>query len=446
MNLFDALVTESAMDFRGFLAEYRRAATLLHDRTGDIAFRNADLTDKSFMRWRSGQVARPHHPAPAILKQIFGRPVDELFAPRSDEQVRSLLAVVDPVLDEREMAMTARDARAHAAEAAARLLPDLSLDQLEDDLVRLARETGAKPPHLIFMSAKELLGVARVQLDRTQALSQRGRLYRVAGQASALLAACAFDLGAMPYAFELTRAAALYGQVAEHQPLRAYAHGYLAVLYYWSGNPAQAIRKIEEARSFAGIGATGRARLAAIAARAYAHRGQVEEAHRAMLESVAERGCAEDDLHDGVGGEFDFDLERVEMSNSASLLLLRDGRGAEVSARRSLELIAARSANSNPLVIAPQARTDLASALLMRNDLDSAANALAPVLTLPREWRGAGLTGRVNAVRIELASPAFRNARLARDLADQIDDFTLVAAPQVLGPDTTRIALGTGND
>ncbi|MEV7189162.1 hypothetical protein [Kitasatospora sp. NPDC093102] len=75
MNLFDALVAESGMDFRGFLAEYRRAAALLHDGTGDLAFRNVDLTDKSFMRWRSGQVARPHHPAPAILKQIYGRSV-----------------------------------------------------------------------------------------------------------------------------------------------------------------------------------------------------------------------------------------------------------------------------------------------------------------------------------------------------------------------------------
>lgn len=68
------------------------------------------------------------------------------------------------------------------------------------------------------MTAKELLGVAMVQLDRTQVLSRRRRLYLVAYQASALLAACAFDLGALLHAFELTRAAALYGQVAEHGP------------------------------------------------------------------------------------------------------------------------------------------------------------------------------------------------------------------------------------
>ncbi|MFF1797198.1 hypothetical protein ACFVXQ_23780, partial [Kitasatospora sp. NPDC058263] len=248
-TLFDALVTQAKMDFRSFLAEYRQVAGALYQESSDLAFRNATLTEKSFGRWRAGDVARPHHPTPAILKRMFGKPAHELLAPCTDEQVQALRAAPAPVLDERELAMTARDARTHAADAASQLLPDLSLDQLEDDLVRLVRATSLTPPHLIFMQAKELLGLATVMLDRTQVLSQRGRLFLIAGQASALLAACAFDLGSMPNAFELTRAAALYGQVAEHGPLQAYAHGYLAVLYYWSGNPAQAVRQIEQAQS-----------------------------------------------------------------------------------------------------------------------------------------------------------------------------------------------------
>ncbi|AUY50472.1 hypothetical protein [Streptomyces sp. CB01881] len=440
-TLFEALVTEAGMDFRSFLAEYRRVAALLYERTGDLAFRNVVLTDKSFTRWRAGQVARPHHPAPAILKHMYSRPVDELFAPCTDEQIQVLRTAPTPVLDERELAMTARNARAHAADAASQLLPDLSLDQLEDDMVRLVRANTMTPPHVIFMQAKELLGLATVMLDRTQVLSQRGRLYVVAGQASALLGACAFDLGSMPTAVELMRASALYGQVAEHGPLQAYAHGYLALLFYWNGNPVHAVRQIERAQSFRGVGATGKARLAAIAARSYAHLGRAEEAHAAIEQSLADRGPAVDDLHDGIAGEFDFSLERVAMSNSATLLLLRDGAGAEASARRSLELIASQSSESTPLVVAPQAGADLATALLMRRDLDGAADALGPVLSLPREWRGAGLVGRVNAVRVELTSPAFRDAPLARSLAEQIDDFTLVAAPRILGPGAVRLAI-----
>ncbi|MFJ6380126.1 hypothetical protein ACIQI7_09015 [Kitasatospora sp. NPDC092039] len=445
MNLLDALISQSGMDFRGFLSEYRRAASQLHEKTRDPSFRNIDLTEKTFTRWRSGRVARPHHPAPAILKLIFGRTVDELFAPHTGEQAQVVRAPSAPVLDESELSMTARDASTHASDAAAQLLPDLTLDQLEDDLVGLVQGTGTKPPHTIFVLARDVLGVSKVLLDRTQVPSQRQRLYLVAGQASALLSACAFDLGAIPHAFELARAAALYGQVAEYGPLQAYAHGYLAVLYYWTGKPAQAVRKIEEARSFPGVGATGKARLAAIAARAYAHRGLVENAQLAIEESLADRGLVEDDLH-AVGGEFDFNLERVAMSNSSTLLILQDGPRAEASARRSLELIAARSAGSSPLVVAPQARADLASALLMRGDLDGAADALSPVLGLPREWRGAGLTARVQTIQAALlAMPTFRDAQLAQDLAERIEDFTLVAPSHVLGPGTARLALGRGD-
>ncbi|MFJ2866824.1 hypothetical protein [Kitasatospora sp. NPDC087314] len=434
MNLFDALLSKSGMDFRGFLSEYRRVATLLYEKTGDLSFRNIDLAEKSYARWRSGQVVRPHHPAPTILRELFGKPVDELFAPYTDEQAHVLRAAPTSVLDESELAMTARDARSHAADAASQILPDLTLDQLEDDLVSKARAYTRTPPHEIFMQAKELLGLAKVMLDRTQLPSQRSRLYVVAGQASALLGACAFDLGSMPTAVELMRAAALYAQVAEDGPLQAYTRGYLALLYYWDGNPAQAVRQIKRAQSFPGVGATGRARLAAIAARSYAHLGRPEEAHTAIELSLADRGPAVDDLHDEIGGEFDFSLERVAMSNSSTLLLLRDGAGAEASARRSLELIASQASPSTPLVVASQARADLATALLMRRDLDGAVEVMAKVLGLPREWRGAGLVKRVDAVRVELTSPTYRDAVVARDLAERIDDFTLVAAPRILGP------------
>ncbi|MFB8171431.1 hypothetical protein ACFC60_26165 [Kitasatospora purpeofusca] len=123
-------------------------------------------------------------------------------------------------------------------------------------------------------------------------------------------------------------------------------------------------------------------------------------------------------------------------------MTFQGGPGAEASARRSLELGAAHAVSSKELVVAPQARADLASALLMRNELDGAAEALGPVLALPREWRGAGLTVRVNSVRAELASPAFGGKPLAQDLAERIEDFTAVAAPKVLGPGTSRLALG----
>lgn len=44
----------------------------------------------------------------------------------------------------------------------------------------------------------------------------------LAGETSALLAVAAFDLGSLDGAKRLARTAALYGEAARHEPLRAY--------------------------------------------------------------------------------------------------------------------------------------------------------------------------------------------------------------------------------
>ncbi|GAA1237409.1 DNA-binding protein [Kitasatospora nipponensis] len=438
-TLFGALVSQRGMSYRSFVKEYGRTGQLLFEETGDSTVRGASITEATFLRWKRGDSGRPRDPAPQILERMFNFPLPQLFAPLSGDQMAVIAPA--PAFDESDLRMTARDAHAHASDAAAHVLPDLSLDQLEDDLVRLVRAHTNTPPHLVYVQAKELLGLATTMLDRTQILSQRGRLLLVAGQASALLGACAFDLGSFPNAVELLRAAALYGQVAEHGPLQAYAYGYLAILSYWSGNPTQAVRQVQRAQQFEGVGATGQARLAAIAARAYAHLGRVPDAQQAIQLSLLDRGTARDQLHDEIAGEFAFSPERVAMSNSATYLLIRDGAGAGASARRSLELIARNQDSTTPIVVAPQASTDLAMALLLREELDAAAETLQPVLRLPREWRGAALVDRITAVRRELVGPAFQGTPMASALAEEIEDYTAVAAPRVLGPATIRPAI-----
>ncbi|MGW4694886.1 hypothetical protein ACWEO1_21210 [Kitasatospora cineracea] len=430
------------MTYSEFAEDYRLAAAVLFERTKDPIYRGAVVAENSFTRWKGGDVSMPRRPAPRILEEMFKLKASELFGPCSDEQVPALLAV--PMLDESDLRMTARSARAHATDAAAQLLPDLTIEQLEDDLARLVQAHTNTPPHTIYAQGKEVLALAQELLDRTQKLSQRGRLYLVAGEAAALLGGCAFDLGASSTAVELLRAAALYGQVAEHGPLQAYVYGYLAILAYWNGNPTLAVRHVKHADQFPGVGDAGKARLAAITARAYAHLGRVEETQQAIESSLQDRGSRRDEIHDDLAGEFAFSLERVAMSNSASYLLLRDGTGAETSARQSLQLIAENTTESVPFIVKPQASSDLAMALLLRHDLDGAAEALEPVLALPREWRGAGLVDRLGAVRRELVSPDYRGASAAGTLAEQIEDFTAVAAPRILGPGAARLAIGGG--
>ena len=101
---------------------------------------------------------------------------------------------------------------------------------------------------------------------------------------------------------------------------------------------------------------------------------------------------------------------------------------------QSLTLIAQGPVGATPLPIASKASSDLAMARLLRQDVEGAAEALAPVFDLPREWRSPGLRERVNTVRKELVSAAFRDAPGAIEMAEEIENFVQVAGPHSLGP------------
>ncbi|MFC1420045.1 hypothetical protein [Streptacidiphilus cavernicola] len=432
--LLKAILRTLDLSHEDFQAKYQAAAAELREITGDRRFDNVVLLPMTVWRWTNGAVGMPRQPAPRILERMFNVPAAELFAPCPDG-LKWTGPKVEPVFDESELRMTAHDAAAHAGDAASRALPDLTLDQIEDDLRYLARAHVDTAPYVMYVQGRQVLQSATLMLDRTQLPSQRRRLYLVAGQCSALIAACATDLGQMPTAVELLRASALYGQVSEHGALQAYAHGYLAILAYMDGNPTQALRLVKKAHEFSGIGDTGRARLFAIEARAYGHLGRFDDAARAIQASLEQSSGRRDDVHDEVAGEFDFPLGRIAMSNSTTYLLMRDGAAAETTAMQSLSLIAEGGpAGATPVPIASKASSDLAMARLLRQDVDGAAEALRAVFELPREWRSPGLRDRVRTVRRELVSAAFRDAPGAIGMAEECEDFVQMAGPPSLGP------------
>ncbi|MFD7445939.1 DNA-binding protein [Streptomyces sp. NPDC059909] len=433
-TLLKVLIGQQKMTWATFEAEFVRTAEKV---LGPRA-RNLTLGESQFRRWTSGQLKTlPTPDACRVLEAIFHVPAERLFAPPKE------LADPDvPVLDlEAEIAMTAQEAQADASGAAAASLSDLTVDQLRDDVNELARAYSSKSPQTVWQETKALREKAEAGRDHTAVPAQQQALLILAGQASALLSQAAFDLGALDGAKRLARTAALYGETARFEPLRAFAAGSLAYIAYYSGQQSQAAGLARQALTFAGLGDVATRRLRAIEARAYGHLGDTASARRAMSAAENVETGATDELHDDVGGEFGFTRERVSMSNASTALLLGDGPGAEASARRALELAASRPPKQRSTTVLGKAAADLAMARLLSDDLDGAADALATVLSVPVDHRVTGLVNRAAGLRRYLARPHLHGAAVATELGEQLEDFTRGAPQRQLGTPYGPLAL-----
>ncbi|MDT0319283.1 hypothetical protein [Streptomyces millisiae] len=431
-TLLQLLVRQLRWSYDRFRRAYEQGAREVAELRGDPRIASTTVAEPTFRRWTSGSVRTlPNEPAPTILEHIFRRPASELLA-APKEGVASLPSA--PAIDESEIRMTARDAADHAGEAAAWALPDLTIDQIEDDVRRLARSYLATAPADSYRRGAELLQLTRTMLDRTQRPRQRQRLYLQAGATAAVMASASFDLGSLPAAVQLARTAALYGEVIDHGPLQAYAHGALAYLAYWDGRPTDALRLVTTGQGFGGLGDTAAIRLTTIRARAHAHLGDHESAGRAIASLDDLATGRRDDLHDDVGGEFGMPPARAAVSNATTMLLLRDAVGAEVAAERALGLINERPTAEQP-ALRGKAAVDLARARMLRRDLEGAAEAVDPVFALETGWRTLGVLERMTGLRQDLIRSPLANATAAKALGERVEEFTAAgAATHSLGP------------
>ncbi|MFK3735678.1 DNA-binding protein [Streptomyces sp. NPDC088090] len=423
-TLLKVLVDQRRWRYQDFERAFRRAAAQVLDEDA----RNLTVSEAQFRRWTGGKVQTlPGPEACAVLEHLFGVGAAALFDPPPSVAPEPAFNLED------EIAMTARDAQNEAAEAAATSISDISVDQLRDDVAALARSYGSKAPFDVFRQARELREEAEQARSRTQVPAQAQELLIVAGQACALLATAAFDLGSLDGAKRLSRSAALYGETARFDPLRAFAGGTLAYIAYFQDQPAEAARLARQAQMFTGLGDVARRRLTAIEARAFGHLGDTVSAQRALNASEEDGPGATDDLHDGVAGEFGFSVERLAMSNSSTCLLLGNGDQAEEAAMRALDLAAEQPAVLRSAHVIGGAAADLAAARLLRGDLDGASDALAYVWEVPRDQRATGLLTRTARVRRALTGERFRGAPLAGELGERIEDFTRTSTQHQLG-------------
>jgi hypothetical protein len=199
-----------------FARVYGQTAAELATQTRDKRFEGERADERRWRRWKSGEVGAPQGAARQILEQIFRRPVADLFAPPQPGDERAAPPIL---IDESDLLMTAHDASGRAGDYAAHRLSPVALEQVQDDVIRLARTYSAVPPVAVYTEARRIHTQVSAALDQTAVPSQIQDLHFAAGVVTALLSQVCFDLGSRAAAVELSRASRMHAEVIVKFPL-----------------------------------------------------------------------------------------------------------------------------------------------------------------------------------------------------------------------------------
>ena len=330
---------------------------------------------------------------------------------------------------EHEVMMAAHEGSDHAAEHERHGVGEATLEQLRADLARLSGlcDTGAPLP--AFLDMRQVRDRIYRLLDRRARPRDEAELYFLLGCLHELMGLTANRLGYPDAAEELLRAGWAYANVIDHNALRGMVRARLSYVMYWRGRYTDSRDLAADGLRYASRGLVG-ANLHLEQARALARLGEPDAARQQVgLAHAAWADRGRDDLAE-IGGE-EFALSQAAAYSMAGSALAETGHGREAAGEleRAILLYDQGPGPGEHHGVAGQAlaRTDLAMVRLRSGALDAGAAALAPVLALPAGQRLATLTARLGLVRRELAAPVFRDSQQARDLGDQIEDFSRAA-------------------
>ncbi|MDQ2875253.1 MAG: hypothetical protein M3Y33_10830 [Actinomycetota bacterium] len=281
-------------------------------------------------------------------------------------------------------------------------------------------------PFPLFQEMRRVRARMYAALDRQLWPRDQTDLYFLAGAVNCLMANVADDLGSPQAAGELARAAWAYATAIGHRPLMAQLRLSLTDVAYWQGRPRQARDLAASGLGYLNDGPTA-AQLHLKYGRAAARLGDADATRQAITAAGEARQREHTDDLLEIGGEFRLSLASHH-SLAGSALIELPGAEAEAAGelQRATDLYAAgpQPGESFRYTLEARARIDLSAAQLRGGQLDAAASALAPVLSLPASERTFELPQRLTAVRSELASPRYHASPPAGDLDVQIEEFS----------------------
>jgi transcriptional regulator with XRE-family HTH domain len=359
------------------------------------------------------------------------RPATQEVAERTDEALDAggrLLAAWSQDDQARRAAAATHRVRAAALAMSQDLtaLAELDIADLQDGVEATAIDYLGTPPGPMMSRAHALRGEAFDRLRSGHVRpGDRADLYLAAGRLSGVLAYALLDLGDPDEAHAHATAAGRCAEYAGDAELAAWVAGTKSLIARFQGDYGRALEYIRDGYQWVGSGhGTGEARLRCGEAQCLANLGDSRAANAALdgAELARERMRRDDSL----GGLFGFSRAKQSYYAGSSLIWLNGGHDAERAAREAtaaIELwesgpVAERSLDDERL-----AHIYLATALVQLDDVEAAADAIGPVLSLPPEEQISWIVKRALRVAGMLSAPRYAGNATAAETAEAIRDL-----------------------
>ncbi|MFH8439354.1 hypothetical protein ACH4A3_29535 [Streptomyces sp. NPDC018007] len=441
-TLFRRLIDEQELrDPRAFLPRFAEQARLLAERDGDVRLATLVPAASTFEAWYYGQ-RLPNRDARRVLVAWLGHSIDRLWAPAPQTVAASPGGAPEcGSADLHEMrrgaAMAARRARDFALGAEQGQLGDETLGYLQDEVRRITAEYPKKPLSTLFddLVAAQEDAFRLIEGGRARP-SQLQQLYLLSTLLSWHMAKACHDLGDGSSAMMHARAAGVSAEKAEHPALEALVCGLKSLIAYWSGYGADAVFHARKgAAEHPQLRGTVSVWLPALEARAAALLGDAAAAAAAVDQAARQREAVQPDDLDELGGLLTFPVEKqLYYRVETDVLLGQTTAGTVPDAERAVEAFTDPTAPHWAFGDEAGSRCNLAVLRLHADELDGAADALRPVLDLPRAQRNRGIVISAQRVHHALPRSPARSALLARDLGEELTQFSPATPPPAALP------------
>ncbi|MFF8422961.1 helix-turn-helix domain-containing protein [Streptomyces sp. NPDC015680] len=303
-------------------------------------------------------------------------------------------------------------------------LADLDIAALQEGVEATAVDYLGSPPAPMMDRAHVLRADAfeRIRSGHHRS-TDRSDLYVAAGRLSGVLAYALLDMGDPDEALAHAGAAGRCAEYAGDAELAAWVAGTKSLISRFQGDYGQALEYVRDGYQWVGSGqGTGEARLRCGEAQCLANLGDSRAANDAL--DGADEARARMRRGDSLGGLFGFSQAKQSYYAGSSLIWLQGGHDAERAAREAtaaIELWQSGPEDERSLDDERLAHIYLATAQVQLDDVEGAAEAIRPVLSLPVEEQISWIVKRADRLAGMLGAPRYAGNRTAAETVAAIN-------------------------